>query len=412
METKFVSAPTRSTPIPTATASRTALRSSSASTPWSPDATTTVTGHVTQANGSPFPGSAVTVLTYFAATTDQTGAFLIAHVPVTLGSLVVAARAVVSGSVLAGSSTATAPVGGGTTDVGTIQLGQSAGQVSGVVTNAANQPVSGAAVTVVGGSDTRTTTTDATGAYAVVGLQAGIVSVTVFDPNTSLRGLNSGVLSGSGTGLALNVKLAAYGTVSGTVLNTAGVAVGAGATVNISGSLGAATTTDALGRFSFSFVPLGSITVNASDSIGNRGQSAATVTATSQTINLNVQYIARGTVTGTVYDSTHTAVAGLPVTLTNYGTFSQSLTATTNSLGKYTFTAIYAGTIYVSSQNAANNTAGTLAGRCLQRWPDRQCRHHADRRRQSQRHCLPRRRHDHCARSHCHPQRQRLHHHH
>ena len=37
--------------------------------PLVPDATTTVTGHVTQANGSPFQGASVTLLTYFSAST-------------------------------------------------------------------------------------------------------------------------------------------------------------------------------------------------------------------------------------------------------------------------------------------------------------------------------------------------------
>ncbi len=379
--------------------------------PLVPDATTTVTGHVTQGNGSPYPGGAVTVLTYFSATTDNTGAFVMTHVPVTLGNLVVAARAVISGNVLAGSSTPTPPVGGGTTDVGTIQLGQSSGQVSGIVTNGSNQPVTNAAVTVVGGSDTRTTSTDSTGAYAVVGLQSGNVAVTVFDPNTSLRGQAAGVLTSSATGLTLNVKLAAYGTVSGTVLNAAGVAVGAGVTVAIGGSLGATTTTDALGHFTFTFVPLGGITVDATDANGNHGRSGATVTATSQTINLTVQYIARGTVTGTVYDSTHTAVAGLPVNLSNYGTF-----------GRVAFHHHQQPRQVHLHGHLRRHGLCVLAEHCQQHRryrhrhhfhgrSGRHCRHYARRGRKPFRHDLPGGRHDRRRWSRCYALRHRLRHH-
>lgn len=267
------------------------------------DITTTVTGYVTNGDGSPHPGASVVVLTYFTGITDSTGAFTLLHVPITLGNVIASAEAIVNGTVFGGSSNSTTPVGNGVTSVGTIQLGLNGGQVSGTVTTPDNVPDPGVQVTVTGGADTRTAVTDGNGLYAVSGLQVGPVSVAATDPATSLRGQAMGVL-GPGSPVTLNVKLAAYGTISGTVRNVAGSAVGAGVTVSINGALNTTTTTNTLGQYLFSFVPLGNETLFASDSNGNQGRTTALVTATSQTITADIQYLGRGTVTGVVSDGT------------------------------------------------------------------------------------------------------------
>jgi hypothetical protein len=327
--------------------------------PLVPDVTTTVTGYVTNADGTPHPGASVVVLTYFTTLTDVSGAFSLLHVPITLGNLIASAEATVGTSIYSGSSPSTVAIGNGTTNVGTIQLGQNSGQVSGTVTTPDNQPEPGVQVTVTGGMDTRTAITNGSGVYIVGGLNPGAISVAVFDPATSLRGQASGTLGGAP--LTLNVKLAGYGTVGGNVTNASGQSVGAGVVVTAAGSFGGTATTDALGHYSFSFVPLGSIRVDATDSSGNHGTSSGVVTATAQTIVLNVQYLGRGTVGGVVTDASSNPVAGASVMLFNQGIFSQSLTTTTNTIGQYTFSNIFVGTLALSAVSTATGTGGTTS---------------------------------------------------
>ena len=327
--------------------------------PLVPDITTVVIGHVTNPDGTPATSVAVALLTYYNTLTDATGAFTIPAVPTTLGTISVAAQAIIGPSVYSGTSKATTPVPSGTTDVGTIQLGQSAGQVSGTITTPDKKPVGAVQVTVTGGATTRTTTTDYTGLYSVSGLPAGPVSVAAFDPATSLRGQALGNAS-STTPLILNIQLASYGTVAGTVRNSAGQPVGAGVNVAIGGALGTTTLTDALGHYSFSFVPLGYVVLDATDASGHHGRSTGTVTATSQNLAIDVQYLPLGTVSGTVTNGGSGSVAGAIVMLNNGGLVNQSLTTTSNSLGQYTFANVYAGVLYLSATNAAMKTGGSV----------------------------------------------------
>jgi hypothetical protein len=326
--------------------------------PLVPDVTTSVTGHVTNPDGTPSKGTSVVVLTYFTAVTDSTGAFTILHVPITLGNITASAEEVIQSQVYSGASAATPGVGNGVTDVGTISLGQNAGQVSGTVTTPDHQPAVNVQVTVTGGNDSRATVTDGSGLYAVSGLSSGPIAVSAFDPNTSLRGQAIGTLNASAP-LTLNVQLAPYGTVSGYVLNVKGQSVGAGVSVTISGALNSTATTDGLGHYSFSFVPLGSFTLDATDSNGNHGHTTGSVTATAQTISANIQYLGKGTVSGIVSDTGGTPVAGATVVLGNQGLFSQQFTTTTNSVGQFSFSGVFVGTIVLSATSAATNTGGT-----------------------------------------------------
>lgn len=328
--------------------------------PLVPDVTTTVVGHVTNANGTPYPNASVVTVTYFTGTTDNTGAFTLLNVPVTLGNILVSARAVVGTTIYNGASASTPPVNNGTTNVGTIQLGQSAGQVSGVVNGPDSKPVQGAQMTIVDGTDTRTTVTDGAGIYVVTGLQPGAVSVAAFDPVTSLRGQNTGTLTGGP--LTLNISLAAFGTVSGTVRDTSGNPVGAGIPVTLSGGITSTVVTDTLGHYAFSFVPLGGYTIDATDTNGNHGRATATITATAETIKADVQYLGRGTVNGTVSDAQGHAIAGAAVSLSDTGVFSGRFSTTTDSLGAYSFSNVFVGPVSVSATSGTTSTGGTGSG--------------------------------------------------
>jgi uncharacterized repeat protein (TIGR01451 family) len=151
----------------------------------------------------------------------------------------------------------------------------SGGVVAGLVTSPSSQPVTGAQVTLTAGNGVFTTSTGGDGRYQFDLVAPGGVSVRVFDPTTSLRGLNSGNLALSGQTLTLNVQLFASGTVTGIVYRTDGATPIAGASVQISGSTSRSTVADAQGRYLFDLVPLGSFTVTGSNPANNESGSVS-----------------------------------------------------------------------------------------------------------------------------------------
>lgn len=87
-----------------------------------PDPLTLVTGTVTDQNNSPVAGATVIAPGGAIGTTASNGSFSIPGVPTVLGNIQVNASYTVAGTTLSGSSVAIAPVLGGVTNVGTIQL--------------------------------------------------------------------------------------------------------------------------------------------------------------------------------------------------------------------------------------------------------------------------------------------------
>ena len=325
--------------------------------PLVPDTTTVITGYVTNSDGTPSVGTSTVVLTYFNALTDSTGKFTILTVPVTLGNVIATAEAVINTKVYSGSTQSITPVPNGVTNVGTIVLGQNGGQVSGTVTTPDKKPDAGVRVLVTGGADSRSTVTDSNGLYSVSGLPVGQVFVAAIDPATSLRGQATGMLSGSAP-LNLSVQLASFGTVSGNVTDLNNNPVPAGVTVTITGALNASTLTDGVGHYSFAFVPLGAVTLDATDTNGNHGRTQGTVTATAQTIVANLQYLGQGTVAGTVADSSGNVSPGATVTLVNNGVLSQRLTTTANSVGQYSIPHVFIGTLNLTAQSTLSAITG------------------------------------------------------
>jgi hypothetical protein len=87
-----------------------------------PDNRTTVTGRVVDANGNGVVGASVTTVRDIAATSGEDGVFSIPQVPTIYGNISVMARATIAGKPYQGSSATFAPVPGGTTEVGEIEI--------------------------------------------------------------------------------------------------------------------------------------------------------------------------------------------------------------------------------------------------------------------------------------------------
>ena len=334
--------------------------------PLVPDPTTLATGHVIGPDGKPAAGASATIFGYFNGTADATGTFSIQYVPTDLSTLVAQVLYVApGGNVYNGSSQPIAGVAKGTTDLGIIQLGVSNGVVQGVVTSPSGKPVLGAQVTVAGGQVQLSAATDATGTYRVTNLPAGTVTVAALDPQTGLRGTASGNLGS--TPLTLNVALSGYGTVTGSVTEPDGHQAPAGVTVQLSGPATLTTATNALGQFTFAYVPVGSFMVQASDTNGHQGSATGLVATTSQTVTANIQFVGSGTVSGVVEDKQSNPAASAQVTLVSNTNVQQTLTAQADANGKYSISNVVAGKFTLSaavpqSRQGYTQIGGTAQG--------------------------------------------------
>ncbi len=336
------------------------------------DPLTVVTGRVIDGNNKPIGGASVTVLQYFVATTDLTGAFTIAAVPTDVpsanGTLTASVLAVLAGTVESGTSSAVPPVASGTTNLGVIQLGAVTGVVTGTVSSPSGKPVSGAQVVAAGTGVSLATTTNTSGVYTFTSLPAGPVAVSVLDPSTGLRGqASSAIAQNSTSAITLNITLGGYGAVAGSVLSATGTPAGSGITVKLTGSTNLTTTTGALGAFSFPFVPLGAFTVTATDSTGQAGTSSGFVATTNETLTANIQFLGMGTVSGTVKDNAGNLAVNAIVTLLNTGTTPQKLTVQTDASGHYSFSNVNVGSFAVSAGlSATTNLGGTTVASLTQ----------------------------------------------
>jgi hypothetical protein len=333
--------------------------------PLVPDPTTSVQGRVVDGSGNPVAGASIVVLQYFTGFTDSTGFFSILFVPSALGNLTAQAQITSNGQVLDGLSTATPPVTGGITNVGTIQIGVDAGGVSGTVTNIKGLPVVNAQVTVTEGVNVRATVTDGSGHYLVNNMVAGTITVVAMDPATGLQGQGSGVLV-TGQSVNINIMLGATGTINGVVMQANGTnPVGGGVTVSLSGPTFATTSTDPVGRFSFTFVPLGTFTIDATDSSGNHGRTSGNLSVTGQTVGANVIYLGRAAVGGVVQDSDGNPVPSASVTLISTSVFGGNYTTVASATGTYSFPNVFVGPFTVTAQDSIGRRGGKATGNIL-----------------------------------------------
>jgi flagellar hook assembly protein FlgD len=223
------------------------------------------------------------------------------------------------------------------------------GFVSGVVTNSANQPISGAQVNV----GTLSATTSATGIYSV-SIQPGSYTVSCSAANYQSQAINNVTVTSNQTTTA-NFSLVSIplpdGTLSGTVVNSNNAPI-SGASISI-GTLN--TLTDSNGIYSVSIQP-GSYTVYCS-AANYQSQSLDSVVITSNqttTTNFTLEStpLPNGTIAGIVTNAQNQPIAGAVVT-------AGELSTTTSATGTFTISA-YPG-IYNMTCNALNFVEQTHA---------------------------------------------------
>ena len=326
------------------------------------DPTTTLQGRVMNST-VPVAGAAVVAFGLITGVTDSTGFFSINYVPADIGPITAIARLTVNNVILEGESNPVSPVGptGSVTNVGVIQLGQSNGSISGVVTNVQNSPVANAQVTITIGSETRTASTNGSGLYAFSGFTPNSFVVSVVDPTTGLNGQASGYLFANTSAVA-NIQLSASGTITGTVFGRNGTTPVANANVVLSGSSLGTTTTNEAGQFTFSFATVGAFTLDATDYTGNHGRSTGTIPKTGSVVQSNITFLGQGTVSGLVTDSSQNPVAYASVSLSSQSIFGGISTTTTNYAGTYTISNVFVGPFNVTASSSTLQLGGQVSG--------------------------------------------------
>jgi hypothetical protein len=248
------------------------------------------------------------------------------------------------------------------------------GTVTGVVKDSSGAIQAGVPVkvkTVGAFTNTWTVTTDATGRYVLNGVFVGDVSVTAQNPVSKLAGAANGRLIAEGDNLALNITLAATGTVRGKVMKSNNVTPAkapillelyAGQTL-----INAKTIIDS-NNYEFSLVPVGDIRIVATEvSTNDKGTSATRLTAPNEERTLDLTLIGQGAVRVKVQDSANNPVEGASIFVHSLSAFSKDeVTLISDSKGMALFQPVFNGDFTVSASKPAQigavsgNASGTV----------------------------------------------------
>ena len=235
------------------------------------------------------------------------------------------------------------------------------GTVSGVITRGDGNVADDATVSLqslVGDRWSYSVKTDAQGRYSIPGVPVGAFSVAVSRAGGESASAGGNVTS-DGQVIALNLQLAASGIV-GTVFQRDGVTpVAAGIAVTLNpGSK--STLTNAAGQYSFTVTQPNTYVVEAADGQGNRGRTQISLLvinpATPATVN--VAFLGRGTVQGTVRDSTGVVQPGLTIQLTSNSVFGGQTQVIADEQGHYRFDGVFVGAFTLYARNDRTLLAG------------------------------------------------------
>ncbi len=342
--------------------------------PLSPNATTRVIGRAILDDGTLVQNGAAVAFGVLVANTDIDGSFVLDNVPADQGSLSIFARSIQQGRVFDGFSNLTPPQVDGVTDVGTIVLGEMSGRVSGRVLDPGGVEIPGASVTLRMDAEQRRTNADLSGIYSIDRLPPGEVMIEALDPRTGLRARASGELV-EGQDLVIDLTLGAFGTIRGAVIGRDAVSPGgSGVTVEVrradSGQVYATTVSDALSRYAFDFLPLGSWVLESRDGSGNRGRAQVELEATSQVVEAPVVFLGMGSVVVTVETTAGVRVPAAEVELRSRGIFSRDYDATTGADGKATLGGVFVGPFSVSAEDSQTGRGGGTGGELFEEGED------------------------------------------
>jgi len=230
-------------------------------------------------------------------------------------------------------------------DMGEFFQAAGTGSIGGVVTDSGTGlPIAGATV-----SGPATTTTDATGTYALASISTGIYALTA--AATGYQSASTTVTVSDATPVTQNFALtqASNGSLAGRVTSAVDGRGIAGVTMSYPGGTN---TTDSAGNYSFATVAPGTYAVSATKTGWGKSTENVTVAAGSPA-TLNFQLATSGQIKGTVTRN-GSAVAGATVIITG-GVISTTKTLTTTATGAYNSTWIPVGNYTVTAQSGASS---------------------------------------------------------
>ncbi|MGE5243771.1 MAG: carboxypeptidase regulatory-like domain-containing protein [Betaproteobacteria bacterium] len=267
-----------------------------------------------------------------------------------------------------GRATATLAATGQTLTVPVTYLGR--GTVTGSVLDGNDNPVPNAALTLrvvdaFGPEPTISVSAASDGTFSFPGVFVGTFTITAQDPVSGQGGTTTGQVASNAQAVTATVHIASSANIAGTVFRADGVTPVPGATVSLTGqngSPGPGTTADDQGRYTFAFVPLGTVHVTARD-VGSRGigSADATLSVNGATVTADITMLAQGSIVATVVDSSGTPVVGAQVNV--FDQFSPAAAGQTSADGTVVIGNVNAGafTIEATSANLTGNGSGTLA---------------------------------------------------
>ena len=237
------------------------------------------------------------------------------------------------------------------------------GTVTGLITNQSNQPVSGVQVTVTGNNGSFSATTGADGRYFVDHVAPGSVNVQARDPQSGFAGRSSGTISFAGQIIELDIRLVPFGTVNGTIFRADGATAVPGAQITISGITSGTTTSDAQGRYTFAFVPIGSFSLDVTDpATGDRGRTSNQVSINGEVRTVNVILNGIGSLTVVVRDAAGNLVANAQVFLSERDQFGGSQSGITQGDGTIVFPNVLAGPFFITATDPVTQLSGSASG--------------------------------------------------
>jgi 5-hydroxyisourate hydrolase-like protein (transthyretin family) len=247
------------------------------------------------------------------------------------------------------------------------------GTVTGVVRDAGSSPVPNAQLTLnatslFGGAMPTTIAAGPDGAFTFDSVFVGNFYLRATDPRNGQAGVASGVIGHDQETVSIDVYVASFGSLQGTVYRSDGTTTVANASVTAERDQYTRTfaTTDSNGHYGMSVVPLGSYTVSVYDSSTRGvGEAVTAVTSNGQQQTANVVLMPQGTLIVTVNDATGQPVAGATVSVQSAnGTFRGGGSGLTGADGRVVVQHVLAGAFTVdgSSGQLSGRATGTLPG--------------------------------------------------
>ncbi|TAK03476.1 MAG: hypothetical protein EPO39_11995, partial [Candidatus Manganitrophaceae bacterium] len=207
-------------------------------------------------------------------------------------------------------------------------------------------------------------TSSVDGSFSFPGISAGSFTIQVSDSATGLSGNGKGTLVREGEVVDVPILLQPSGNVTGTVYQPDGTTPAAFAQVALTAPISRTVQSDESGRYSFKFIPVGNISVKATELNGpDGGLGQGKLSAQGETATVNITFNGAGRIEGTIFGSNGTTPApGILVRLNVAGPFGTVLAATSDANGHYLFPRVPSGSFSLTAADPGGLLGGSAGG--------------------------------------------------